>query len=146
MWNLQDLARKDWFEIGVRSDRRWGSLAAFRRSYLPLSSSNNPHLWPSLQATSCSETRLSELHTYAIWTLTRSVLCRRTECILAWKICRDFSLFFRGRAWSAKPRGTLAQQTAARSQWRHSACWEVTVKVSALFSVRLNMDVNTENP
>lgn len=62
------------------------------------SSFNNSHRRRSLRATSCLETRLSELHTYAMWTLRHSVLCRRTQCILTWKICRDFSLFFWGRA------------------------------------------------
>ena len=115
MWNLQNVC-VCWWGWGGMSEIG-GSLTALGHSYCPVSSNNSRHR-RSLQATNCSETRLSEhWHTqyYA------------GEQSASWheKSAGTFSLFFRGRAWSAKPRGSELEPDpregtvhAGRSLWR----------------------------
>lgn len=94
------------------------------------------------QAAPCSGTRLSEPHVCDMCTRRRAR--RRTRrFILSGKICRDFSLFIRGIRLVSQTQG---QHNGACSVGRHSACWEITLKVTALFSLlQLNMSFNREN-
>lgn len=109
------------------------------------SSCTGPHpvVGPSLQATSCSK---PQLHIRALcdhwhtqdYAGEQSASCHEKSAgTSAFSSEVEHGQPNPGACWRSK--------LQPHPRERHSACWEVTVKVTALFSALLNMDVNMED-